>query len=251
MDYARLGTKTEILGLISTRASDWPWLLLYKPDKSLGRVGQGPVLEWGKVSMIDAERRFLANALLDFSNERFMLLSESRIPLYNFTTIYNYLIYSDQTSIGSFDDPRKVGRGRYNRNMYPTITISDWRKGSQWFEVNHKVAIEIISDKKYYPIFVEHCHKPCFMDEHYFPTLVHILSPKENSCRSLTWVDWSIIGPHPGRFGREAFSMEFLDQIWFGANCTYNGMPTSICFLFARKFLPTTVKPLLELLFSS
>ncbi|KAK6921202.1 Glycosyl transferase, family 14 [Dillenia turbinata] len=209
------------------------------------------VVEWGKASMIDAERRLLANALLDFSNERFMLLSESCIPLYNFTTIYNYLIYSDQTNIGSFDDPRKVGRGRYNRNMYPTITISDWRKGSQWFEVNRKVAIEIISDKNYYPIFVEHCHKPCFMDEHYFPTLVHILRPKENSCRSLTWVDWSIIGPHPGRFGREAISMEFLDQIRFGANCTYNGMPTSMCFLFARKFLPSTVKPLLELLFSS
>ena len=31
---------------------------------------------WGEVSIVDAERRLLANALLDFSNERFILLSE-------------------------------------------------------------------------------------------------------------------------------------------------------------------------------
>ncbi|KAK6925279.1 Glycosyl transferase, family 14 [Dillenia turbinata] len=208
-------------------------------------------VEWGKASMIDAERRLLASALLDFSNERFILLSESCIPLYNFTTIYNYVIHSDKSFIDSSDKPAKDGRVRYNQNMSPTITFSDWRKGSQWFEVNRKLAVEIISDKKYYPIFEKYCHKPCFMDEHYIPTIVNILSPEENSNRSLTWVDWSIIGPHPGRFGREAISMEFLDQIRFGTNCTYNGMPTSMCFLFARKFFPDAQQSLLELIFCS
>ncbi|KAI8019465.1 Glycosyltransferase BC10 [Camellia lanceoleosa] len=210
------------------------------------RIPSKPV-QWGKPTMIDAERRLLANALLDFSNERFILLSDTCIPLFNFTTTYIYLVNSNQTFVASYDDPRKIGRGRYNHQMWPTISISQWRKGSQWFEVDRRLAIEIVSDRKYYPLFQEHCHPPCYTDEHYIPTLVNILSPKQNSNRTVTWVDWSRMGPHPGRFFREAISVEFLDQIRFGTNCTYNGDSTPMCFLFARKFFPNTLHPLLQL----
>ncbi|KAF8407788.1 hypothetical protein HHK36_006924 [Tetracentron sinense] len=204
-------------------------------------------VEWGSWTMIDAERRLLANALLDFSNERFVLLSESCIPLFNFTTVYNYLINSNQSFLGSFDDPRKVGRGRYNRQMWPVISIADWRKGSQWFEVHRNLATEIISDRKYYPVFQDYCHPPCYMDEHYIPTLVNMLSPELNSNRSLTWVDWSRGGPHPGRFLWQDITDEFLNRIRFGENCTYNENTISTCFLFARKFMPSTLEPLLRI----
>ncbi|KAL5722132.1 hypothetical protein ACHQM5_005690 [Ranunculus cassubicifolius] len=211
------------------------------------KVSEFSTVEWGKASMIDAERRLLANALLNFSNERFVLLSDTCIPLFNFTTIYNYLINSSHSFIGSFDDPRPIGRGRYNKRMWPTITISDWRKGSQWLEVQRKLAIDIISDKKYYPIFREHCKKPCYMDEHYFATLATKLQPEMNSNRSLTWVDWSTQGPHPATFRRNDISEEFLMRIRREANCTYNGRASSVCFLFARKFHPNTLKPLLNI----
>ncbi|KAJ1380851.1 Glycosyl transferase, family 14 [Sesbania bispinosa] len=168
-----------------------------------GRIIPSKPVEWGRPSMVDAERRLLANALLDFHNDRFVLLSDSCIPLFNFTTIYNYLLSVNESFVASYDEPRKVGHGRYNPKMAPTISISDWRKGSQWFEVNRKVAIEIVSDKKFYPIFSEHCNPPCYMDEHYIPTLVNKCYPKENLNRSITWVDWSKSGPHPGRFGRK------------------------------------------------
>jgi len=204
-------------------------------------------VEWGRPSMIDAERRLLANALLDVSNERFVLLSETCIPIFNFTTVYNYLVNAKESFIGSYDDPRKVGRGRYNPKMLPAITISDWRKGSQWFEVHRKLAVEIISDTKYYRIFSEYCSPPCYMDEHYIPTLVNIRCPEQNSNRSITWVDWSKAGPHPGRFVKQDISDEFLDRIRFGENCTYNGNASSLCFLFARKFLPGTLQPFLHL----
>lgn len=197
--------------------------------------------------MIDAERRLLANALLDPSNDRFVLLSETCIPIFNFTTVYNHLINAKESHVGSYDDPRKVGRGRYNPKMFPTITISNWRKGSQWLEVNRKLAVEIVSDTKYYPIFREHCSPPCYMDEHYIPTMVNILCPEQNLNRSITWVDWSVGGPHPGKFGKQAISDKFLDQIRFGKNCTYNGNSSSICFLFARKFLPSALEPLLQI----
>ncbi|XP_058180077.1 glycosyltransferase BC10-like [Rhododendron vialii] len=227
-----------------------PYFVGSVPENSVfcGRRVPSKPVQWGKSTMIDAERRLLANALLlDFSNERFILLSDTCIPLFNFTTTYTYLINSKETFVASYDDPRKNGRGRYNSLMGPTISLSEWRKGSQWFELNRDLAIQIVSDRKYYPIFRKHCYSPCYTDEHYIPTIVNILSPEKNSNRSITWVDWSKMGPHPGKFARQSISVEFLNQIRFGSNCTYNGNFTSICFLFARKFLPNTLQSLLQI----
>lgn len=203
---------------------------------------------WGTTTMIDAEKRLLANALLDISNQRFVLLSESCIPLFNFTTIYKYLINSNLSFLGSFDDPRSPGRGRYNPKMSPSINITDWRKGSQWFEVHRDLALHIVSDTKYYRIFKTHCLPPCYSDEHYIPTLVNILYPELNSNRSITWVDWSRGGPHPVKFGGNQITDEFLNQIRCRSKCLYNGNTvTSVCNLFARKFLPNALGPLLRI----
>ena len=45
----------------------------------------------GGVSLVEAERRLLASALLDHGNERFVLLSEACIPVRNFTAVHTYL----------------------------------------------------------------------------------------------------------------------------------------------------------------
>ncbi|KAB1211220.1 hypothetical protein CJ030_MR6G021590 [Morella rubra] len=213
------------------------------------RIPSQPVY-WGTATMIDAERRLLANALLDSSNQRFVLLSESCIPLFNFTTIYSYLMESNLSFVGSFDDPRRAGRGRYNPKMWPIINITDWRKGSQWFEVHRDLAIHIVSDSKYYSVFKEYCGPPCYMDEHYIPTLVNILYPKWNSNRTITWVDWSRGGSHPRRFGWIDITDWFLNHTRFESTCDYNGNTTSTCFMFARKFLPNTLKPFLRVAYS-
>ncbi|GAA0139474.1 transferase [Lithospermum erythrorhizon] len=223
---------------------------IYEPSKSsvfYKRRVPSKEVQWGKPSMIDAERRLLANALLDISNERFILLSETCIPLFNFPTIYNYLINSKKSYLSCFDDPRSTGRGRYNKRMAPTITLADWRKGSQWFEVHRKLATAMIADESYYPIFRNHCMPPCYMDEHYFPTLVTKIDPQLTSNRPITWTDWSAGGPHPRRFVNKDVSEGLLNYIRYGSNCTYNGAVTSLCFLFARKFHPSTLQPLLEL----
>ncbi|KAG9450583.1 hypothetical protein H6P81_010548 [Aristolochia fimbriata] len=204
-------------------------------------------VEWGRASMIDAERRLLANALLDFSNERFVLLSETCIPLFNFTTVYAHLVSANHTFVGSFDDPRPMGRGRYNKRMWPTVTIHNWRKGSQWFEVNRRLAIEIVSDRKYYPVFRDHCRPSCYMDEHYLPTLVTKRFPELNSGRSITWCDWSAGGSHPRSLGQKDVTQKLLNRIRFGSTCIYNGKNGSICFLFARKFLAGALEPLLQI----
>ncbi|XAR71371.1 hypothetical protein NMG60_11028597 [Bertholletia excelsa] len=209
------------------------------------RIPSKPV-QWGDISMIDAERRLLANALLDVSNQRFVLLSESCIPLFNFTTVYSYLLSSPLSFLGSFD-VGKGGRDRYNPRMSPEITLSDWRKASQWFELHRDLAIRVISDRKYYLLFKDLCLPPCYSDEFYFPTLVHILWPAMNSNRTVTWVDWSRPGPHPGQFGWGDITDEFLNRVRFSWECVYNGKTTRMCVLFARKFLPNALEPLLRI----
>ncbi|KAE8691972.1 hypothetical protein F3Y22_tig00110864pilonHSYRG00271 [Hibiscus syriacus] len=210
------------------------------------KIPSKPV-QWRSATMVDAERRLLANALLDCANERFVLLSEACIPLVNFTTVYNYLIHTNQSFIGSFDDPRPTGHGRYNKRMLPKVSLADWRRGSQWFEVNRKLTLNIISDEIYYPLFRNYCNPPCYVDEHYVPTLVNKISPELNTNRSITWVDWSKGGPHPTQYVRKDVSMELLNRIRQGFDCSYNGQTRSICFHFARKFHPNTLETLLRM----
>ncbi|GFZ16060.1 core-2/I-branching beta-1,6-N-acetylglucosaminyltransferase family protein [Actinidia rufa] len=196
--------------------------------------------------MIEAERRLLANALLDFSNQRFVLLSESCIPLFNFSTVYSYIMNSTQNFIEAYDQLGPVGRGRYKPLMGPDVTLQHWRKGAQWFEMGRELAVEVVSDRKYFPIFQKHCNGQCYADEHYLPTFVSMKFGEKNSNRTLTWVDWSKGGPHPGKFIRQHVTPEFLEKLRSGSKCEYNGESTNVCFLFARKFTTNALDRLLR-----
>lgn len=205
-------------------------------------------VEWGTVALAEAERRLLANALLDFSNERFVLLSESCIPIYNFPIVYKYLINSDYSFVESYDDPSRYGRGRYSRNMLPDIKLYQWRKGSQWFELSRELAVNIVADTKYYTLFKKYCKPSCYPDEHYIQTFLNMFYGSLNANRSITWVDWSMGGPHPATLGAANITEGFIQALRNnGTVCPYNSEKTSVCYLFARKFAPSALEPLLNL----
>ncbi|GLJ16632.1 hypothetical protein SUGI_0285470 [Cryptomeria japonica] len=128
--------------------------------------------------------------------------------------------------------------------MAPQITLSQWRKGSQWFEIQRPLAHFFIADNKYYLVFKRFCKPTCYPDEHYLPTLLNIFDQVSlNSNRSLTWVDWTKLSPHPAQLRKNQITQQFLQKIHDDArsrNCTND-------FLFARKFHPSSLKPLLEL----
>ncbi|KAM7254596.1 hypothetical protein ACFE04_003976 [Oxalis oulophora] len=203
--------------------------------------------EWGRMTMCDAERRLLANAMLDISNEYFILLSESCIPLRNFSVTYKHISRSQHSFMGSFDERGPYGRGRYNPNMLPEVSLAQWRKGSQWFEINRELAVNIIEDSKYYPKFKAFCTPACYVDEHYFPTMLSIQLPRLLANRTLTWTDWSRGGAHPATFGKNDMTEGFFKRISESKTCVYNNQTTNLCYLFARKFAPSALEPLLEL----
>ncbi|KAH6801505.1 Core-2/I-branching beta-1 [Perilla frutescens var. hirtella] len=227
-------------------------LPLYEPEFQpssafYGRQIPSQVAEWGGMSMCDAERRLLANALLDISNEWFVLVSEACIPLRNFTTIYTYISESRFSFIGAFDEDGPYGRGRYNGHMAPEVNLSDWRKGSQWFEIGRKLATDMVQDTLYYSKFDQFCRPhSCYADEHYFPTMLTLHSPHLLANRTLMWVDWSRGGPHPATLGEGDLTERFFTETIGGGSCMYNNQPTNLCFLFARKVAAAALDHLLE-----
>ncbi|GAQ89945.1 hypothetical protein KFL_005800040 [Klebsormidium nitens] len=81
---------------------------------------------WGGLNMVRAERRLLAQALIDRNNERFVLVSESCIPIRSFDYTYKYLFELDKSFISSFHTT-----WRYKNGFGPIVQKHQWRKGAQ------------------------------------------------------------------------------------------------------------------------
>nr|CAB3498330.1 unnamed protein product [Digitaria exilis] len=242
------------------------WLASFAPRaRGQGQGGSYPFRRVPKVAFM-----FLAHGPLPLAPlwERFFRGNEGRysiyvhtMPLYraNFTSdsvFYRrqipskYLQNSSQSFVMSIDDPGPDGRGRYNLNMAPEVEFEQWRKGWQWFEVNRELAVSIVRDTIYYPKFKQFCRPGCYADEHYIQTMLTIEATHSLANRTVTWVDWSRGGPHaahPATFGRGDITDEFLRGIREGGTCMYNDQHSTMCFLFARKFAPSALEPLLEL----
>ncbi|KAJ6363130.1 hypothetical protein OIU78_003333 [Salix suchowensis] len=222
---------------------------------------------WGQISMIDAERRLLANALGDPDNQHFVLLSDSCVPLYKFDYIYNYLIYSNMSYLDCFYDPGPHGNGRYSEHMLPEIELKDFRKGAQWFSMKRQHAVIVMADSLYYTKFRDYCKpgldgKNCIADEHYLPTFFHIVDPGGIANWSVTHVDWSERKWHPKLYRTQDVTSALLKNITSinmsihvtsdekrdvqVQSCLWNGT-TRPCYLFARKFHPETTNNLLKL----
>ncbi|GAB2219106.1 hypothetical protein Droror1_Dr00006735 [Drosera rotundifolia] len=224
-------------------------------------------VEWGQVSMLDAEKRLLASAMEDPDNQHFVLLSDSCIPLHNFDYVYDYLINTNISFIDSFIDPGPHGNGRYSNHMLPEVLVSDFRKGAQWFTMKRKHALVVMADNLYYSKFREYCRpgmdgRNCYCDEHYLPTVFHMIDPTGMSGWSVTHVDWSEHKWHPKSYTAEDMTFELLHNIMSitetvhetseemsvvdARPCLWNGEKRP-CYLFARKFLPETLGTLIQI----
>ncbi|KGN63418.2 hypothetical protein Csa_021956 [Cucumis sativus] len=188
---------------------------------------------WGESTMIEAERLLFSAALDDPANQRFVLLSDSCIPLHNFSHTYNYLMSSRKSFVDSFFN---VDEGRYNPKMLPVISQEKWRKGSQrWPPADHdtgrKTTIRGLDD--------------------------------ELERRTLTYSTWNSSIPkedkrswHPVTFyypdatPQTIKEIKEINHIDFESEhrtewCSVNSKYTS-CFLFARKFTPGAGLRILE-----
>ncbi|KAJ6808295.1 uncharacterized protein M6B38_282860 [Iris pallida] len=233
----------------------------------IGRDIRSEKVVWGKISMVDAEKRLLANALQDPDNQHFVLLSDSCVPLHHFDYVFNYLMETNVSFIDCFNDPGPHGTGRYSKHMLPEVAEENFRKGSQWFSITRQHALLILADGLYYTKFNLYCrpgmegHVNCYADEHYLPTFFYMVNPSGIANWSVTYVDWSEGKWHPRSFRAKDITDKLLKNITsidesihvtsdakkmvLKKPCIWNGIRRP-CYLFARKFYPETLDKLMR-----
>ncbi|KAE8657839.1 Core-2/I-branching beta-1,6-N-acetylglucosaminyltransferase family protein isoform 3 [Hibiscus syriacus] len=234
-------------------------------DHFIGRDIRSDSVAWGKISMVDAERRLLAHALLDPDNQQFVLLSDSCVPLHNFDYVYNYLMHTNVSFLDCFVDLGPHGTGRYSEHMMPEIEKAAFRKGSQWFSLKRQHAIIVMADTLYYTNFRLYC-KPhfegrnCYADEHYLPTFFNVGTPVLVSTACMNTPKTTNGKWHPRSFRAQDITFEFLKNLastdyiihytsdpkrrMLVGPCLWNNVKGP-CYLFARKFYPETLNRLM------
>lgn len=214
-------------------------------------------------TLASAARRLLAHALLhDPYNYMFALLSASCIPIHSFNFTYKTLTLSKKSFIeilnnetGSYD--RWVARGA--EAMLPEVKLEDFRIGSQFWSLTRKHARLIVNDRMIWAKFNQPCvvWDTCYPEENYFPTLVHMQDPRGVVPATLTHVDWNgSFDGHPRMYVASEVGPQLIlqlrnDKPRYGDDGS-NGSGSSVTqqrypFLFARKFSPDSIKPLLRI----
>ncbi|KEH41305.1 putative glycosyl transferase, family 14 [Medicago truncatula] len=208
-------------------------------------------------TLIAAARRLLATALLDDPhNQYFALVSQHCIPLFSFRFVYNSLFEYRVESLNKykiqhpsfieFDSKHPNLYQRYNARgkdvMMPEVSFKDFRKGSQFFILNRKHAKVVLRDQKLWKKFRIPCIDTysCYPEEHYFPTLLSMEERDGCTGFTLTRVNWTgCTDGHPHLYTREEVSPELVRQLR-KSNSSYP-------YLFARKFSPETLAPLMDI----
>ncbi|XP_022731524.1 uncharacterized protein LOC111286025 [Durio zibethinus] len=214
-------------------------------------------------TLISAARRLLAHALLhDRSNYMFALLSASCIPIHSFNFTYKTLTRSKKSfieilnnEIGSYD--RWAARGP--DAMLPEVKLEDFRIGSQFWCLTRKHARLVVGDQLIWAKFNQPCvvWDTCYPEENYFPTLVHMRDQRGIVPATLTHVDWNgSFDGHPRKYTASEVGRQLIVQLRknkprYGDDGT-NDSDCSVTqrrdpFLFARKFSPDSIQPLLSI----
>lgn len=190
---------------------------------------------WGTSSMMYAMRELIWFAFQDPRNTRFVLLSESDVPIYGPLPFYHELMADTKSRV---DTTTLLNRDTYRWHFRfmcadPPLLERDWRKSSQWFTMIREHAELVLRDVSMYRAFERFCHefwddvaywwRVCYSDEHYIPTLLWVSGEGNRTypVRGPSHVDWSTGGEHPIEYSAEDVSMElFRSKLRITQNCT-------------------------------
>ncbi|KAK6138452.1 hypothetical protein DH2020_027772 [Rehmannia glutinosa] len=196
----------------------------------------------------------LATAMLDDpANAYFAVISQHCIPLHSFNYFYNFLFDLGRLSrdlefssyIEILDDEPTLW-DRYNARgknvMVPEVQFDEFRVGSQFFVLTRKHALMVIKDRKLWRKFKLPCLNvdSCYPEEHYFPTMLSMQDPNGCSHYTLTRVNWTdSVNGHPHTYHPPEVSAELI--------YTLRESNSSYSYMFARKFSPDCLNPLMEI----
>lgn len=126
--------------------------------------------------------------------------------------------------------------------MTPEVSFEQFRVGSQFFTLTRRHALLVIKDRKLWKKFKLPCYTDdeCYPEEHYFPTLLSMADPDGCTKYTLTRVNWTgSVDGHPYTYRPALVSPELIHRL--------RESNQSDSYLFARKFTPDCLQPLMRI----
>lgn len=191
--------------------------------------------EWGTHSLVEATRSLLWEAFRDPSNQRFVLISEADVPIWDPLTFYHEISADQRSRVDAWWHP-DMDEERWSWRMALSgarIRRSDWRKSAQWFSMIRSHAEVALRDKVVFTAFEDYCRtafdgdvgkfRECYSDEHYLPTLLYMKGLQEETVPSplgITAADWSKRSPHPHEYiSEEVTPLLFTTRLRNNSDC--------------------------------
>jgi hypothetical protein len=164
-----------------------------EPDKITDVILKGKQIPehietcWGCSNLIEANILMMKEALKDPLNKKFILVSDSCIPIVSFNTFYNKVMKDDKSRINIH---RNNNPERYDNITNPPFPKNEFTKHSgSGLILNRKHAEIIVSQLDTYRKDWKNVNVP---DEHYFGNILRILDPNFNSSVSLNKTTFDI-----------------------------------------------------------
>lgn len=126
--------------------------------------------------------------------------------------------------------------------MLPEVPFDKFRIGSQFFILTRQHAVVVVRERRLWKKFRLPCIavESCYPEEHYFPTLLSMADPEGCTGYTLTRVNWTdSVDGHPHLYQPPEVSPELIHELR-KSNFTHP-------YLFARKFSPNCLGPLLNI----
>ena len=197
---------------------------------------------WGAHTLVEATRHLMWEAFRDPLNTRFLLLSESDIPLYDPLTMWQQLQAESRSRLDTCKH-EKTSPWRWDPRMETSrMRFHHWRKSPQWIAMlRHHVEL-VLQEEEVYRKFERHCwsawdekhsrwHRDCFSDEHYFATLLAVYNKDEEGVcevRGVSYTEWEGKSAHPVSFGARVVDADLFRRAR-GAPLNAVGEPTEPC----------------------
>ncbi|KDD76804.1 beta-1,6-N-acetylglucosaminyltransferase enzyme [Helicosporidium sp. ATCC 50920] len=181
--------------------------------------------QWGTHQLVEATRYLMWAAYRDPLNQRFVLASESDVPIVHPALFYEQMMGESLARINTCVGPRNDRRRWSWRMATPELRPTHWRKSGQWFMLTRRHVAAVLGDVRVFRKFERYCvpgwdhdyrrYRDCFSDEHYFATLFTVLGMEQKEMNCEVWgivsTDWSLGGAHPRAYQVEDVSVELVE----------------------------------------
>ena len=116
-------------------------------------------VSWGSITVAYAELLLLRAALADARNERFLLVSESCVPVHPFLCLWDFLFATEKSLVKTWKTTDRATL--YDFADRDADVKTRWRKGHQWVGLTRRHAALVATSADWYAMFFDaHARTP-------------------------------------------------------------------------------------------